>query len=150
MNSQDLFNSLKIEAEFFSMENLAKKNLSAGHQLIAKYDLEMFFEIKNRDHVDNIEAIDSDVLQEFSFCIDRYMDENAPGQTDFKKYVRIVSIYLTFIVKKPLHPPGMIFSGGEKIISKDNYFYCPLKNKQLNQELSLCKYCVSKDISEKK
>lgn len=97
--------------------------------------------------VDNIEDIDSDVLLEFSTCIDRYMDENAPDQIDLKKYVRMVSIYLTFIVKKPLHPPGMIFSGGEKIISKDNYFYCSLKNKQLDQELSLCKYCVSKDIS---
>ena len=101
-------------------------------------------------HVDNIEDIDSDVLLEFSTCIDRYMDENAPDQIDLKKYVRMVSLYLTFIVKKPLHPPGMIFSDGEKIIRRDNYFYCPVKNKQLNQELSLCKYCVSKDISEKR
>lgn len=135
---------------FFSIQEMQHPPGSSKYktQLTAKYNLEMLFEIKNRICIDNIEDIDSNLLQELSFCIDRYMDENAPDQIDFKKYVRIVSTYLTFIVKKPLHPPGMIFSDGEKVIAKDDYFYCPLKNKQLNKELSLCKYCVSKDISE--
>ncbi|MHB9095487.1 MAG: DUF2115 family protein, partial [Eubacteriales bacterium] len=119
-------------------------------QLIAKYDREIFFEIKNKDNIDTIEDIDPDVLKDFSFCIDKYMDENAPNQTDFKRFIRIVSTYLAFIVKKPLHPPGMIFYGDQMIVCKDNNFFCPIKNKQLNQEMSLCKYCICLDISEKK
>lgn len=162
MNSEDLFKLLKKEAEYFSIEDLVKKHgfdvqeihhlqgsLKYKSQLIAKYDLEMFFEIKNKDNIDTIEDIDPDVLNDFTFRIDKYMDKNAPDKIDFKRYIRIVSTYLAFIVKKPLHPPGMIFNGDQIIVGRDNNFFCPIKNKWLNLELSLCKYCVCLDISEK-
>jgi len=160
MNSGELFRLLKKEAEWFTAEELVQKHgqelyhppgsLEYNFQLIAKYDLEIFLEIKNRDDIDYIEEINTDRLNDFTLRIERYMDKNAPDEIDFKRYIRIVSIYLAFIVKKPLHPPGMVFNGGQMIVSKDNNFFCPIKNKQLNQEMSLCKYCVCSDVNKKK
>ena len=83
--------------------------------------------------------------RDFVFRIDRYMEENAPDQPDLARYVRMVSIYLAFIAKKPLHPPGMVLSDGRSIASKHGNYYCPLKKKQLHERLSLCQYCVSKE-----
>jgi len=161
MNSGELFKLLKKEAECFTEEELAQKHkvdgqelqhppgsLEYNFQLIAKYDLKMFLEIKSRDDIDYIEDINPDRLNDFSLRIERYMDRNAPNEIDFKKYIRIVSIYLAFIVKKPLHPPGMFFKKEQKIIGQDNNFLCPVKHKWLNDEMSLCQYCVCSSIME--
>lgn len=155
MNSQELFESLKQEAKSPSMVDFVNRqifnlkdldylpgSLEYKLQLMAKYNLEIFSEINSRDRLNNIEDINQDLLKEFSVCIDRYMEENAPGQTDLKRYIKIVSTYLAFIAKRPLHPVGMIFSKNQRITSKGDKFFCPIRNKQLDQELSLCKYCV--------
>ena len=160
MNNQELFNLIKKNAEYFSIEDIVQRNATSEQELqnpdrvkyisrlVANYNLKTFLEIRSRDCIEVIEEVDIDVLNEFTFRIDKYMDENAPGQADLKRYIGIVSTYLTFIAKKSLHPPGMIFTGGQKIVEQDNKFYCPMKNKQLLDALSVCKYCVSRDISE--
>jgi hypothetical protein len=56
-----------------------------------------------------------------------------------------ISTYLAFIVKKPLHPPGMVMSGGRPIVNKHGKYFCPLKKRQLHEPLSLCQYCVSRE-----
>lgn len=88
-------------------------------QHIAKYDIEIFSELRNRNYVDTLEEIDHEKLEDFILRINQYMNENAPDQTDLKEYIRIISTYLTFIAKKPLHPPGMIFDGNKKIFKKE-------------------------------
>lgn len=74
------------------------------------------------------------------------MDENAPGQRDLKEYIRIISTYLTFIAKEPLHPPGMFVNEKQKIFKRDNIYYCPGKSTHILEEMSLCKYCVCRAI----
>ncbi|ACV62473.1 conserved hypothetical protein [Desulfofarcimen acetoxidans DSM 771] len=160
MNNRKLLDLIKKKAEYFSTEEIIQRSapgeqepqhtdrLKYVSRLVARYNLETFLEIKSRDRIDILEDIDSDTLNDFTFRIEKYMDENAPGLADLKTYILIVSTYLAFIVKKPLHPPGMLFVGGQKIVEKDNKFYCPMKNKQLRTAFSLCKYCASRDISE--
>ena len=160
MNNRELFSLIKKDAEYFSIEDILHKNASSEEEqqsfnrlkypsrLVAAYNKKTFFEIKSRDCIDVIESIDVDIFKEFTFRIGKYMDKHAPDQNDLKRYVQIVSTYLTFIVKKPLHPPGIIFEGGHTIVCKDKRFYCPVKNKQLNVVWSLCKYCVSRDLNE--
>jgi uncharacterized protein (UPF0305 family) len=115
-------------------------------QFIAKYNMEVFSELRTRNYIDVLEDIDPDKLEDFTLRINQYMDENAPDQIDLKKYTRIISIYLTFIVKKPLHPPGMIVNDNKKIFKKGNNYFCPAKSKYILETMSLCKYCVCKVI----
>ncbi|WP_034379135.1 DUF2115 family protein, partial [Dehalobacter sp. UNSWDHB] len=64
--------------------------------------------------------------------------------------IRIISTYLAFISKKPLHPLGMIMQGTEKIIKQNDKYYCPMRRAQIKGKLSLCIYCVCRDITELK
>jgi uncharacterized protein (UPF0305 family) len=74
------------------------------------------------------------------------MDEYAPNQRDLKEYTRIISTYLTFIAKEPLHPPGMYVNENQTIFENNGIYYCPAKNKHILEEMSLCKYCVCRVI----
>lgn len=162
MNSHGLFKLLKEEVQYLSTGNFVKKqtadsldihyppgSLEYKIQLVAKYNLENFLEIQNKISIDNHEDIDENLLKEFSLCLDNYMDTHAPGQEYLKSYIRIVSTYLTFIVKKPLHPPNMIFSKNQRLIQQHNQYFCPLKNKQLKEKSSLCRYCVCLSTTKK-
>lgn len=104
--------------------------------------MEVFSELRSRNCIDILEDIDPDKLEDFTLRINQYMDENAPDQTDLKKYIRIISTYLTFIAKKPLHPPGMVVKDNKKIFRKGNNYFCPVKSKYMLEAMSLCKYCV--------
>ncbi len=57
--------------------------------------------------------VDESRLADFRERIDRYMDDHGPGDQEFKAYVRIVSTYLAFVVRRPLHPPGMVIFRGQ-------------------------------------
>jgi uncharacterized protein (UPF0305 family) len=107
--------------------------------------LETLLEIKNRDHLEIVEDVDTWKLNDFVRRIDRYMEKNAPDHPDLKRYIRIISTYLAFIVKKPLHPLGMVMSGGRPIVNKHGKYFWPLKKRQLHEPLSLCQYCVSRE-----
>ncbi|WP_081580511.1 MULTISPECIES: DUF2115 family protein [unclassified Dehalobacter] len=89
-------------------------------RLVANYNQKTFLEITSRECIDVIEQVDVDIFNEFTRRIDKYLDKHASGQDDLKRYIQIVSAYLTFIAWKPFHPPGMIFAGGHKIVGKDN------------------------------
>ncbi|MDF2874065.1 MAG: hypothetical protein K0R22_748 [Sporomusa sp.] len=158
MNNLELFNQIKLNANYFSVEDSGQRNTLSKQvqpvhktnntaQMITEYNRQTLFEIKNSKGIADIEDIDIAVLNEFAARIDKYLDKYAPQQADLKKYILLISTYLTFIAKKPLHPVGLEFAGGEQIIIQDNKFYCPAKNRNLLDELSVCRYCVSKDIS---
>lgn len=159
INSCELLFLLKKEADNISPEYLTKANTyEMRHikdppgsvqyiiQFIAKYNTEIFSELKNRNCIDIREDIDPDKLEDFTLRINQYMDENAPDQTDLKKYIRIISTYLAFIAKKPLHPPGMVINDNKKIFRKGNNYFCPVKSKYMSEAMSLCKYCVCRAI----
>lgn len=159
INSSELLFILKNEAGNISSDYLMKaKEYDDKHiqdppgsfqyiiQHIGKYNIEIFSEIRSRNYVDTLEEIDHEKLEDFILRINQYMDEKAPNQTDLKEYIRIISTYLTFIAKKPLHPPGMIVDGNKKIFKKGDNYFCPMKSKYILEAMSLCKYCVCKKI----
>ncbi len=155
MNTWELFNSLKKETECFSIEDIAGKIDTAEHPpgsprylsgMIASYDLQALIEIRNGDPPETVEEVDTGQLDDFRSRIDSYMDQYAPGQPDLRRYIRAVSTYLAFIAGKPLHPPGMVTAGGQSIVGRGGDYFCPMKRRQLHEHLSLCQYCVSKEI----
>ncbi|AFV05303.1 MULTISPECIES: DUF2115 domain-containing protein [Dehalobacter] len=161
MNTQDLFIIIKNEAESLHIENFLNLNKSTNQvfepgsieyisNLMSNYNLSNYFEIIRKENVNNPEDINPHLIEDFSNRIEIYMDENAPGQIDLKQYIRIISTYLAFISKKPLHPLGMIMQGTEKIIKQNDKYYCPMRRAQIKGKLSLCIYCVCRDITELK
>jgi uncharacterized protein (UPF0305 family) len=92
------------------------------------------------------EEVDAEELKDLQNRIDHYFSLYTPDDKDFKEFIKAISIYLTFIAKKPLHPPGIVFSNGEKVYKKDGTYFCTGKRIFIKDKLSLCKYCVCNGI----
>lgn len=162
MDTSQLFQCLKKSALKISIHDLIKtktyiefdtchlpeKYQKEYSQKLFKYIFDTLAEIKNKTSVDEVEHIDEN---EYHALIDRinYLNENYKlGHEVFKRLMKIISSYLIFIAKKPVHPVGLIFPGGFRIIEKNGVYYCPVKNKQSGIEYSLCEFCVCKDTEE--
>lgn len=108
------------------------------------YNLETMLELKYNSGNFFGENIPPQYYNNFVNNINRYMDMYAPGQTDFKDYIRILSLYRTFIAKLPLHPPEMQIPGGGKIYKKGKNYFCTAKQQHIHDEDSLCRFCTAK------
>jgi uncharacterized protein (UPF0305 family) len=144
-----LFLILKTEIEKYqsiitSNQRLVDLKANSINDTISLYNLENFNEIMNFSFAGSDHEVDEEILDEFTECISQYFNRYAPDDEDFKEFIKIISIYLTFIAKKPLHPPGIIFSNGATVFKQNNSYYCTGKDVFINDEFSLCKYCVCK------
>jgi uncharacterized protein (UPF0305 family) len=110
------------------------------------YNFENFENLINSSFDGPDKEVDIIKLEDLKKRIDNYFDEYAQGDESFKEFIKIISIYLTFIEKKPLHPPGIIFSGGDTVYKKGNEYFCTGKKYFINEKQSLCKYCVCRNI----
>lgn len=113
---------------------------------LGDYNYATYTEICHRDGVSPDFKIDSAIVQSFECTLNQYLDTYAPGKTDLKRYVLSISLYLTFIVKRPLHPPGPPFFGDLHIIQKGESYYCSGKKRFIRDPSSLCRYCVCKSL----
>ncbi|ABR56680.1 DUF2115 domain-containing protein [Methanococcus aeolicus] len=101
---------------------------------------------KNNNIGDKDCPIDEEKYNKLMDRIEQLKPEDSKGSS-FIKLSKIVVPYLVFIEGIPLHPVGMKFPGGNRVIKKNNNYYCPVKNKQDNK-YSLCEFCICKDYNE--
>jgi uncharacterized protein (UPF0305 family) len=113
------------------------------NRCMKKYNSEIFSEIIDSTHQIKNSQLDPDLIEEFSSRLDAYMDKHAPDRADLKKYVRVVSLYLTFIAEKPLHPPDLLMLGIDRGISRNGEYYCSGPESQKNETIFMCRYCVA-------
>lgn len=55
----------------------------------------------------------------------------------------IVALYTTFILEEPIHPVGSEFPGNLKVEKRKGIFYCPVKDKQKDNENAICNLCLA-------
>ncbi len=150
VDAEALFRELKREAdnigEPVSKARKHSVDVSDISQAMSKYDLDVFLEILSLDRVESDHRIDRHELEDFTSKIEQYMDAQAPGQDQLKKYVRIISTYLVFIAKRPLHSADIAFFGSLKIVKKNNTYYCPAKSVYIKEKDSLCVYCICRAL----
>ncbi len=151
IDAEALFRELKREAESIPEELISKArkhivDVSDVSQAMSKYDHDIFMEILSLDHVESGHRIDRHDLEDFTLKIEQYMDTQAPGQDQLKKYVRIISTYLVFVAKRPLHSSDIAFFDNRKIVKENNAYYCPAKNVYIKEKDSLCVYCICRAL----
>jgi uncharacterized protein (UPF0305 family) len=148
IDAMRLSHELKREAESIPQALIPKapehSDISDVSHAMSKYDLDIFHEILSIGDIETDRKIDRQELEDFTLQIDRYMDAQAPGQDQLKKYIRIISTYLVFIAKRPLHSPDIAFFGDSKITEENGNYFCPAKHVYIKDQDSLCKFCVCK------
>jgi uncharacterized protein (UPF0305 family) len=154
MTKEKLLESLKAEAVFFDESVLREKlndvnremlrnKTALPSQKLSKYNMETMLELKNKTLPANEnDFIDDASIQILKSAINAYMDKYAEGQKELKAYIRIIAVYLTFVVKKPLHPAGMFDMEGN-ILYRNDKVVCPLRKREINKPDSLCRFCAS-------
>jgi uncharacterized protein (UPF0305 family) len=147
MKSSDLLLKLKKDIGKYkpriNLDQLNNEDENSIQLLMSRYNHNNYNKIINSSINYCGEEIDEEKLNDFICRIDNYFALYAPNQDEFKEFIKIISIYLTFISKKPLHPPGTIFENGSRVYERENVYYCTGKNIFLKDDLSLCEYCVS-------
>jgi uncharacterized protein (UPF0305 family) len=147
IKSSELFLKLKQEIERYT--SLVKPEKKIDDELQGKmsdYNLENFKRLTRTSYVGVDDEIDTDKLEDLKHAIDHYFALYAPHDDEFKEFIKIISIYLTFIEKKPLHSPGIVFSGGRTVYQKGKIYYCTGKKYFKKEEESLCNFCVCLEV----
>ena len=126
IKSSKLFLQLKKSIKPYQSKIKAKETLISGennsiHNTMSEYNLENFNEIINSSYEGSDDEVDENELDDFKMCIDNYFDLYAPDDKKFREFIKIISIYLTFIAKKPLHPPGILFSNGATVYQNKDF-----------------------------
>jgi len=124
-------------------ENNLKDKLQ---RTMSSYNQENFKRLTETTLSSKDEDINTTKLNALEKSIDHYFTLYAPENTEFKEFIKMISIYLTFIEKMPLHAPGIIFSGGDTVYENKGIYYCTGKKQFKNEDHSLCNFCVCHEI----
>jgi uncharacterized protein (UPF0305 family) len=147
MKTALLFQKIKADLESYgekvkSSHDQGSNSAENIHGTMSKYNWNNFQEIMNSSPDNFSGEIDVNDLKDIEARIDHYFQLYGSGGDEFKEFIKGISIYLSLIAGKPLHPPGIVFSNETTVYEKDGVYYCTGKNIFIKEELSLCKYCI--------
>ncbi|WP_048152372.1 DUF2115 family protein [Methanolacinia paynteri] len=124
-----------------------KSNVSdTAASLVAEYDYAVYREIMDETCPAPDITIEPGRVEEFREALERYFDEYAPGENSLRRYIINISLYLVFIAKRPLHPPGIDFPDLKVIKGEDGQYYCGRKGRIFDGEPTLCRYCICRPL----
>ncbi|WP_321421734.1 DUF2115 family protein [uncultured Methanobacterium sp.] len=112
------------------------------HATMSRYNWDNFQEIMNSLPEDYTGEVDVEKVKDIETRIDHYFQLYGAGDDEFKEFIKGISIYLALIAGKPLHPPGIVFSNKTTVYERKGVYYCTGKKIFIEEELSLCKYCI--------
>ncbi|HIH65071.1 MAG: hypothetical protein PWP32_1621 [Methanothermobacter sp.] len=115
-------------------------------EFIERFTRAFFNRIRDIKNDENIYPghVDTARLKEFIDFLDQQLSQaKTENERCFQKIARIITIYVTFVRKEPVHPVGTRFPGGFTVRREGNVFYCPVKDRQINTPGALCRFCVS-------
>jgi uncharacterized protein (UPF0305 family) len=154
MDTSDLFEKIRNNLEKYQDIMKAKHvdlepDFSDVHKTMSIYNYENFREIMASSGDDYHGKVDSKDVKEMEERIDHYFQLHGSGCDEFKEFIKAISLYLTFIAIKPLHPQGIFFSNNTTVFEENGTYYCTGKKIFIKDELSLCKYCVCQGSDKK-
>ncbi len=114
---------------------------------VSKYNFQNFHALLSSSPEGLDDEIDEEKLRDLENRIDNYFTLHGPYDEEFKEFIKSISIYLTFIASKPLHPPGIKFSYGTTVYEESDVYYCTAKKLHIDEEYSLCRCCVARNES---
>ncbi|MFA5236549.1 MAG: DUF2115 family protein [Methanoregula sp.] len=109
---------------------------------LGDYNYATYTEIRSRDPVEPDFPVDPGAVKECEEALGWYLERYAPGNSELKIYVTALSLYLIFIARRPLHPPGMAFSDTIRITKRGDYYYCTGKRRYQDDPAALCHFCI--------
>jgi len=110
-------------------------------KIISKLMIRRYNLLKN-DKQKYPRIIDSKDLENINELLNKEYDEKILNKFN------IILIYTIYFIKEPIHPRESIFPGLKSISYDGKFYYCPIKKYHINNEKSICKYCIAKECDE--
>ncbi|WP_409200220.1 DUF2115 family protein [Methanobrevibacter sp. DSM 116169] len=147
MKSNDLFIEIQSKIKNSKVKKPLKYDNNNLNGSISNFNYDNYLKIKNTsiDEI-KIEKIDDNKINDLKNGIDSFFKNYPVDNKDFEDFTKYISLYLTFILKKPLHPLNLKIKDEVFIFEKNNKYYCKFKKQYLEDENSVCKYCIAIDL----
>ena len=116
--------------------------------LLGDYNYATYTGIRGQNTVEPDFPLDPVRVNACEEALHRYLDRYAPGNRELKTYVTAISLYLAFIARRPLHPPGVELSQGIRITKREDAYLCTGKARYLRDPDSLCRFCICRSGKE--
>ena len=100
-------------------------------------------DLKDYDDAD----IDKDSFDETFPILERMFEKEAlPGfeGDKFPLVYAVISLYVTYITEEPIHHVGSEFPGNLKVEEINGEYFCPVKEKHMDNVNATCHYCIAK------
>ena len=108
-----------------------------------RYNYEAYLEITNPETIVVAADVDNDAIVELDSMLDAYMEAYAPNRPNLKKYTKLVSLYLAFVARRPLHSPSMMAPEAAKGSTAKSRCCCVAKKGDLDERFPICRHCVA-------
>ena len=144
MKASKLLNEIKENLKDFNIEYVRNKATDDRYKdpltkQLAKYNSSIYDEIFELELENDFEIPNKDI-QSLKNDIDFYFSRYDPHDEENQKLTKNISLYLSFIGKKPLHP----FGEGGNVYLKNGQYYCKGRANYIKDKNSLCRYCPTK------
>ena len=143
LKAYSVFDLMKIQAhlekDFKDLPPEYKKRLQ---QKLSEHLFVNFKSILNDDNFQNSQ-LNMEQYREFLEWFKSRLDDDMPGMMIL---YYLCALYNIFITKTPLHPEGTPFPGGFFVEKAEGKYYCPVKDKQKDNEEAICKFCIAKQM----
>ena len=91
--------------------------------------------------------IDKESFDETFPILERMFEKEAlPGfeGDKFPLVYAVISLYVTYITEEPIHHVGSEFPGNLKVEEINGEYFCPVKEKHMDNVNATCHYCIAK------
>lgn len=148
MNASELLEKIRENLKDYPIEYLKSKADDDRYpdsitKRLAKYNSNVYDDIFGRVILDDF-VINDNVIDNITHDLEEYFERYGPGDMESQNFTRNITLFLALVVKKPLHP----FSEDktDEAYFSDGKYYCKNRVKYINDENSLCRYCVCRNV----
>lgn len=148
MKASKLLKIIKEDLKDYPIDYLKNKATDPRYKdpltkKLAKYNSNVYDNIYDTEILDDFEIKDA-VIKNMRSDIGFYFNRYGDGESETKRFTENISLYLAFIVKKPLHP--FTDDKRDEVHYQNGKYFCKTRMTAIHDEKSLCRYCVCKNF----
>lgn len=149
MNISQLVKDLQLRLSFLledpvfakTRQDRAAQKKGGLEDALINYNMTVSEALLHLDASSVIGKVKEKNIEDFRKQITVYMQKNGTGNLAYDNYVAIVSEYLAFVVREPLHPPEVRSLENNPPQDSNHRRYCGWKSRHIKESLSLCRFC---------
>ena len=148
MKASELLAEIQEKLKDYPIEYLKNKVTDERYKdpltkKLAKYNSDVYDDIYGKVIFDDFQIKDK-VIQNINEDLTFYFDMYGPGDKESQDFTRYITLYLSLIAKRPLHPYSE--SKNDDVYVSEGKYLCKNRIKYIKDEKSLCRYCVCQNL----